>query len=430
MPNSAMNNTFTSAITDSTTTVTGWQSSPNGRGTLDIIQSCVTTIFLCTYTALYLNVRPRFGAWSTFLYKLKWVLFTLFCPEVVAGLAIEQWRSARQSAQEFAKLREQRERSRDQARADHSDSLEALERLVCELQESPWTSKHAFLADMGGVQIDFPDFVPFPVNSHQLHWLVEGGHIDYPTIEEKTIRDKDKADIFARAITALQVVWFTIQCIARGIQHLGLTTHCILFWRDKPLNIGEPIVLVCPKPLAQILAETGHDLHREPWYGRTPLDFVESEPKFSYMEPFFIGLQLPLNMGCKKAPLRARFFSNTGVHPPHGLPLRDIALITIDLPVYCAIHLAARSFQFPTRIESLCWPGCYLGRLLLGADKPYIIQQAVAIPRWMPMSGTVPVLVIYYISRVYIIVEGFVNLRSQPATVFQDVDWWRFVPHP
>ena len=36
----------------------GWTSSPNGRGTIDIIEACFITIGLCAWTMLCLNVPP------------------------------------------------------------------------------------------------------------------------------------------------------------------------------------------------------------------------------------------------------------------------------------------------------------------------------------------------------------------------------------
>lgn len=71
-----------------------WVDSPNVRGTLDILQSCVLTLVACIYTALHLDV-PLKTAWhEVFLYKLKWVLITLFAPEISVYMAADQLQQA------------------------------------------------------------------------------------------------------------------------------------------------------------------------------------------------------------------------------------------------------------------------------------------------------------------------------------------------
>jgi len=54
--------------------------------------------------------------------------------------------------------------------------------------------------------------------------LVEKGYIPYPQVDIEIIRDKNKADGFARAVMLIQISWFSIQCIGRAIQHLSLST--------------------------------------------------------------------------------------------------------------------------------------------------------------------------------------------------------------
>lgn len=87
-----------------TTVVHGWVNSPNGRGTMDIIWSCVATIFLCSWSVLFLNVSVKRNVRAYLSTKLSWVAFTIFFPEVLAAFAQKQWLSARQSVSDFSKL--------------------------------------------------------------------------------------------------------------------------------------------------------------------------------------------------------------------------------------------------------------------------------------------------------------------------------------
>jgi hypothetical protein len=64
---------------------------PDGRGTWEILKSCLITLVLSVYTALHLNLPPG-NAGSSYMYlrKVKWVLIGMFAPEVVIYTAWAQ----------------------------------------------------------------------------------------------------------------------------------------------------------------------------------------------------------------------------------------------------------------------------------------------------------------------------------------------------
>ena len=49
------------------------------------------------------------------------------------------------------------------------------------------------------------------------------GEIEWPTITEKEIQDRSKADIFSKGIVLLQTTWFIIQCVSRFTTKLAVT---------------------------------------------------------------------------------------------------------------------------------------------------------------------------------------------------------------
>ena len=439
--------------TDATYWVEGWVASPDGRGTFDILQICVTTVFLCTYTTLYLNTVPKDeGRLAIFYHKTKWALFTVFSPEMIVGIAAEQWRAAQRSLEDFTHLQNTLETKKAVSRSsDESD-------LLARLKAAPWTARHAFLANMGGIHLDCPDFKPFPVNSHQVLWLVENLHVTYPSIAQDLIEDKNKADIFARVAKLLQITWFTTQSIIRGVDHLGITTlelstiafgYCTLnsfwFWRHKPLDVAEAIILECTKPLREIIRESGRNVG---FYKQTPLDFVEPEMGTTYVAPFFWTVRTLFGFEGRPTILPQQTFLNTATVPNRGLKSCDLAFALYFSTAYFGIHLAAWDFPFPTSVERLlwriaamtlngmvalfmfaCWPGNHLIKYLW-ADRPqYALQQAHRPPVWVAKALSLPVLSVYCLARSYIIVEGFVSLRSLPATAFTSVSWWSLVPH-
>jgi hypothetical protein len=65
-------------------------SGPDGRGTIDLVSSCVFTIFLAVYTALHLNIEESSGWWKCQGKKLRWVLLAMVWPEFVIWTAVSQ----------------------------------------------------------------------------------------------------------------------------------------------------------------------------------------------------------------------------------------------------------------------------------------------------------------------------------------------------
>ena len=87
-----------------TTDYASWTPSPTGRGTWDILFSCIVTLGLCVYSAIHLNIPPP-GAtvWWKAGMKAKWLFIALLAPEFVVFNA---WRQ-RSEAHHIAKgLRE------------------------------------------------------------------------------------------------------------------------------------------------------------------------------------------------------------------------------------------------------------------------------------------------------------------------------------
>lgn len=75
-----------------------WHPEPRGRGTFNILSSCLTTMILCVWTAVHLNIADHNGGTrQKFLRKPGWLLLALLAPEIVAWNPWEQ----RQAAQEL-----------------------------------------------------------------------------------------------------------------------------------------------------------------------------------------------------------------------------------------------------------------------------------------------------------------------------------------
>ncbi len=96
---------FEANCTTPSTYPTNFVSSPNSRGTLDILWSCLFTICACTWTIQHLNVPEQrtgrlkkggaHGFWYDFKWglmgfwsNLKWMVATMVAPEYIVGKAI------------------------------------------------------------------------------------------------------------------------------------------------------------------------------------------------------------------------------------------------------------------------------------------------------------------------------------------------------
>jgi hypothetical protein len=107
------------------------------RGTFDILWTCFSILFLCTWSILYLNVplqsRPQswkqeswrslYSVWS----KGKWMVFNILDPEWPLAKAWSEYRSVSSFSPKFDQFRE--------------------------LDNIPWTRAHLYLANMGGFAI-------------------------------------------------------------------------------------------------------------------------------------------------------------------------------------------------------------------------------------------------------------------------------------
>jgi hypothetical protein len=78
----------------------GWVPQPDGRGTLDILWSCIITIFLCCWTSVCANIPGRNDTlMERFWDKLNLACLGIIGPEFLFTLAMGQWISAQHSVE-------------------------------------------------------------------------------------------------------------------------------------------------------------------------------------------------------------------------------------------------------------------------------------------------------------------------------------------
>jgi len=251
----------------------GYQAGCNGRSTLDIVWSCLSTIFICVYTAVHKNIsKRRQGRFKSVLTKGVWVLLGVIVPEFILGLAssefvkaifitreIRRWsdpsyqRSAKDSIQPLEDNRGEEGTLLSTHDEPHAQQLSSF-------ASERWTYTHSFFLNMRG----FKDQSGGVVKIRHLVWLRRHRQSEYNAVFSqlddirRDIDDKNKADPLVKALACVQITWFFVNIIARlastprlPVSQLEWTTCayvvCALgmyiLWWNKPYGVSERISL-------------------------------------------------------------------------------------------------------------------------------------------------------------------------------------------
>ncbi|APA12660.1 hypothetical protein sscle_09g074300 [Sclerotinia sclerotiorum 1980 UF-70] len=314
----------------------GWTASPSGRGSIDILWSCLVTISLCSWSVLCLQVPGPHDSRLTILWRRLWL--TALCgvgPEFTFQIALGQMLSARRSVRDFRN-------------ADYAD----------------WTMRHAFYADSGGFLLQTPDFKVIPIDAKQLLYLITNRYVEYPQIRIQDIRDKNKVDDFLRLISVGQIIWFSATMIARAAQGLEITgmelttaafivcslgtTFC---WWNKGADVAAPITLTTKTTMVDILKNAKYALPGP--YQQTPLDFI-SRHEWYWSRYWKHWINILRNMRIVFAPKTLPFDRLENTDWKELKRGGQAAFYTMSL-AYTAIFLAAWNNRFPTDAEKIIW---------------------------------------------------------------------------
>ncbi|MCJ1370460.1 hypothetical protein MMC20_001673 [Loxospora ochrophaea] len=213
----------------------GWVLESPGRGTLSIIISSLSTVFLCTWVVIHPRVYKRRILHT--LHKLTWFLKAIIAPEFIAVEGLQEWSQARKMVKNCAGLTGGRLK------------------LV-----------HAFYIGMLAFRYRTPrgEKILWP---NQYTWLLEQGLINWDDhalwgLSEENIRDKGNEDGTAKLLAVGQVLWFVAQSIMRRahnlplsqletmtLSYIPLVAISYFFWWVKPKDVMTPSVVDLPDML-------------------------------------------------------------------------------------------------------------------------------------------------------------------------------------
>jgi hypothetical protein len=253
---------------------------------------------------------------------------------------------------------------------------------------------------------------------------------------ETELKDKGKSDVLTKLLVLVQILWFVIQCIARGIQHLPLTElevvtlaytmlnfFIYIFWWDKPQNVGCPIRVYKASTakhkkggkevdMWQTGSITG-SVQKVLMYFAGEQDGYVDYSRESSLPMFWSGRQDPNDT--------ATFLA------PGGMSLVAMG--------FGAIHFIVWHSEFPSRTELILWRvACIL--LTTIPITPWIAIVAIwgtsELPQWMTITFLAILSLhppLYIASRAATLLIASTALRSLPDAALIDVDWTAFIPH-
>ena len=277
------------------TALEGWQFNDNSRSSWDILWTCLSTILACTWTALHISVPKRDESDAAYTFwKLAAWMGSVLAPELMAGTAAEErWRAKAIAARcnaAFCRLSDNSSKSSSSppetlnrkehdveqgsagegtSHVDEDSSNQQKEATAGEgapsnedEPKSPtvrWSTAQGFCLAMNGVLLQTKDGWTYPVQPNNVVSLIEAGVVGAFHLRPRDIKDRAKADSFAKGFTLLQGSWVTCNIIARRAYDLPISpleystvayVACAFVtyvtWWHKPRDMTTPILIFLP----------------------------------------------------------------------------------------------------------------------------------------------------------------------------------------
>ena len=243
---------------------------------MDILQSSLFTILICTWTVQYLNIpAPSDSKRRRLFRKIWWMLITILVPEFLLVHAIMERKMAFESLQHLkcfnsaivnnrSRWNALKEKVRRLCKHLHSRSssdpvanspMPPTSSSECQVPVM-WNQTHAYYANMGGFRLavtsELTERSTVPPNTEQLVRAYQDGYIkQLPDLSADDILDKSKGDFFTKSLAIVQISWLIITLFTRVKKGLAVTqlevltvafalcsTLTYLFWWDKPQDVN------------------------------------------------------------------------------------------------------------------------------------------------------------------------------------------------
>ncbi|KAF8969315.1 hypothetical protein BDZ97DRAFT_1915280 [Flammula alnicola] len=438
---------------------TGWE----------ISWSCIITILACTWSAVHPNIPgPRDSGWTCFKRQVVTMFYAMVAPEFMALWAMRQYSGARKIMRDY---NEHIAKATPPTRSIFESMREWFKGPLAVKQGPegvrPWTITHGFFVQMGGFLLCKAGRPIRSLDYEGLKNLIKTGAIEIPTITEVEIKDRSKGDFISKGIVVLQTTWFIIQCTARWAEKLPLTElevvtlafavlNAIIYglWWNKPQNVGVAVCVEEKKVGTEgdddgdadtLGSETEAMIPKVGWLRR------QLKQDFNHDEDIgFVCVLMPFRLvqgvlrslhkmayddkmpdGALRVPMFYAQEDNDDVDDVVWIAFFAIAIL------FGSMHLIAWSFDFPSPTEQLLWrssalvitaePAWFALSVLLDSFAKLNDKfMSVLWPFHIPAFVGAP---LYVIARIFLLIEAFLSLRTQPLAAYQSIEWTSVIPH-
>ena len=446
----------------------GWKPEPHGRGTRSILWSCLATIFICTWSALHLNVPKRHDRWYLFFRKFRYMALSILAPEVALCVAANKFFVARRHARHFA---------------ENGKSEWTLTQLQFAYARGFWTHGDNHTEQQ-------------PYGFKQLLDLITEDRIGSPPLSDAELNSRGTSDLVIKLFFLLQITWFFVQTLFRAILHYQTTVFEIMtvafvfctiatisFSLNQPQNVDYPIFLEVKEPTPANEQYEGEKLSQRTSLSQNRASLeAESQGQDRSTHSPKIGRRSSLktvapSMNEDLSALtgfalfkKARHIKDTeklagtpttssdsptalpkqprqkGRLPLYGLtnPKKYVpgwATNTVPINIFglsaCgfgAIHCLAWNSLFPTVREGLAWQICAASTTALPVLLGLIAGLTVSLldnadyRRWV-LAVRLLITFIYILGRLTLIVLAFTAFRALPEDAYETVEWNQYIPH-
>ncbi|OCH84417.1 hypothetical protein OBBRIDRAFT_764357, partial [Obba rivulosa] len=190
---SAMSLTGVSKSDSATNIIHGFVSGGGGRGTMDIVWSCVSVLIFCAWTVQDSGITEN--EWQARAERFFLACLMIIAPEIALTIALREFLDAQCMVSE------------------------CNEHWKIQGDEIQWTMVEGFYACMGGFTLDGTK----SLTSKDVRVLIEQDFIT-PKSYADVIGVRSKSDSFSTIISCAQALWMFMQCIVRAANHLPITT--------------------------------------------------------------------------------------------------------------------------------------------------------------------------------------------------------------
>jgi len=148
--------------------------------------------------------------------------------------------------------------------------------------------------------------------------------------------------------------------------------------------------------------------------------------------------------GCNISPFKKRQNSRMRWEMPIAVVLEREISYTVLTPlsiIYGGLHLLAWTYHFPSEVESIMWlSSCMLAIAYIPKIMGFVVLTArisANMPktkrakplRWLLSFLGMLFTIIYFASRIFIVAESFISLRSVPIGAYLMPRWLNMIPH-